>query len=239
MNQQKGTIGILGGMGPLATADLFQKIITLTQALKDNDHIRVCIDSNTNIPDRTNAILHGGETPLNEMVRSALLLEAMGADILIMPCNTAHYFYNNLLTFVHIPFLNMLEETAKAIVRKNINKVGLLATDGTIEAGVYDTVLKKYGIQVCKPEKKGQKAVMDIIYKGIKAGNDSIDLTEFKAAVNQLLLQAAETIVLGCTELPIAFEKFHIEAPAIDPTCELAKSAILFVGGNLKKKSVV
>ena len=104
----KKTIGILGGMGPLATADLFRKITLLTKAGCDNDHIRVYIDSNAQIPDRTAAILHGGKDPLPEM-RSALhSLEACGAGCVIMPCNTAHYFLPQLQAETKLPFLSML-----------------------------------------------------------------------------------------------------------------------------------
>ena len=109
----KKTIGIVGGMGPLATCDLFKKIVEITDAACDQYHVRVCIDSNTEISDRTAAILSGGKNPVPELVKSAVRLQGMGADVLIMPCNTAHYFYNQLVPFVDTPFLNMLEETAK------------------------------------------------------------------------------------------------------------------------------
>src|SRR5450756_3162887 len=115
-------------MGPMATADLFKKIIDNTPATCDNDHFHVCIDSNTNIPDRTAAILFGGKDPVPEMVRSAILLEAMGADLLVMPCNTAHFFYDRVAAMTHVPIINMLEETAREVVRQNISCVGLLAT---------------------------------------------------------------------------------------------------------------
>ena len=125
----KKTIGIVGGMGPLATSDLFRKIVEITDAASDQEHVRVCIDNNTEIPDRTAAILKGGEDPVPEMVKSAVRLQGMGADVLIMPCNTAHYFYDRLTPFVDTPFLNMIEETAKEIKRRGIKKAGLLATD--------------------------------------------------------------------------------------------------------------
>ena len=106
-------IGIIGGMGPLATCDLMNKIIRFTDAQKDQDHIRICVDSNTNIPDRTTAILHHGKTPVPELVKSALRLEAMGAQLLIMSCNTAHYFYNDVIPYLDVPFMSMIEETVK------------------------------------------------------------------------------------------------------------------------------
>ena len=232
----KKTIGIVGGMGPLATCDLFKKIVEITDAACDQDHVRVCIDSNTEISDRTAAILSGGKNPVPEMVKSAVRLQGMGADVLIMPCNTAHYFYNQIVPFVDTPFLNMLEETAKEIKRREIKKVGLLATDGTCQSGVYKTVFDAAGIEMLSPSPVGQQAVMDVIYKGVKAGNLSIDLSGFNKAMDELFEAGAEVLVLGCTELPVAFELFHIDRPNIDPTLVLAAAAVRFVGAKVKEE---
>jgi aspartate racemase len=223
---KKKTIGIIGGMGPLATADLYKKIIENTPAKNDSEHIRVCIDSNINIPDRTTAILHGGADPVPEIVRSAILLEGMGADFLIMPCNTAHYFYNRIVEKVHVPIINMLDETAREVVRKGFHRIGLLATDGTLQTGVYDRAMQPYGIQILRPSEDNQKHVMNLIYEGIKAGNYKIDLTGFYRALDELKQAGAETLILGCTELPLAFSIFSIDQEHIDPTLVLAKSAI-------------
>ena len=231
----KKTIGIVGGMGPLATCDLFKKIVEITDAACDQDHVRVCIDSNTEISDRTAAILSGGKNPVPEMVKSAVRLQGMGADVLIMPCNTAHYFYNQIVPFVDTPFLNMLEETAKEIKRRGIKKVGLLATDGTCQSGVYKTVFDAAGIEMLSPSPVGQQAVMDVIYKGVKAGNLSIDLSGFNKAMDELFEAGAEVLVLGCTELPVAFELLHIDRPNIDPTLVLAAAAVRFVGAKVKE----
>ena len=232
----KKTIGIVGGMGPLATCDLFKKIVEITDAACGQDHVRVCIDSNTEISDRTAAILSGGKNPVPEMVKSAVRLQGMGADVLIMPCNTAHYFYNQIVPFVDTPFLNMLEETAKEIKRREIKKVGLLATDGTCQSGVYKTVFDAAGIEMLSPSPVGQQAVMDVIYKGVKAGNLSIDLSGFNKAMDELFEAGAEVLVLGCTELPVAFELFHIDRPNIDPTLVLAAAAVRFVGAKVKEE---
>ena len=230
----KKTIGIIGGMGPLATSDLFRKIVEVTDAACDQEHVRVCIDNNTEIPDRTAAILKGGKDPVPEMVKSAVRLQAMGADVLIMPCNTAHYFYGRVIPVVEIPFLHMIEETAKEIKREGFRKVGLLATDGTCQSGVYKTVFDAHGIEMYAPSPEKQKSVMDVIYKGVKAGNRSIDLTGFYGAMEELFCEGAETLVLGCTELPVAFDLFHIDRPNIDPTLVLAMAAVGFAGGKVK-----
>ena len=137
MNTQKKSIGILGGMGPLATADLFRKIVTLTDAARDNDHIRIYIDDNASIPDRTAAILEGGPSPLPAMTDSLRKLEACGADCLIMPCNTAHYFLPQLQSLTKVPFLSMLQATAAACrAQFPDDTAAVLATRGTLKAVV-------------------------------------------------------------------------------------------------------
>ncbi|GBG55406.1 aspartate racemase [Sporomusaceae bacterium FL31] len=223
------SIGIIGGMGSLATCDLFKKIINMTDAKSDQEHIHICIDCNTKIPDRTKAILGGGENPIPEMVRSGVRLQSMGADVLVMPCNTAHYFYDKITPFFDIPLLNMLKETVKEIKNRGIRKIGLLATDGTIQSGVYHTALADAGIDLITPSPIKQRSVMDVIYNGIKASNRNINLNEFYRTIDEVFENGAEILVLGCTELPVAFELFHIERPSIDPTSVLAAAAIRFV----------
>jgi len=223
------SIGIIGGMGSLATCDLFKKIINMTDAKSDQEHIHICIDCNTKIPDRTKAILGGGENPIPEMVRSGVRLQSMGADGLVMPCNTAHYFYDKITPFFDIPLLNMLKETVKEIKNRGIRKIGLLATDGTIQSGVYHTALADAGIDLITPSPIKQRSVMDVIYNGIKASNRNINLNEFYRTIDEVFEDGAEILVLGCTELPVAFELFHIERPSIDPTSVLAAAAIRFV----------
>lgn len=217
-------------MGPLATADLFTKIVTMTKADCDQEHLHVLIDNNTAIPDRTKAILSGGEDPLPQLKISAKRLKKAGADFLIMPCNTAHYFYEALNAESEIPVLNMLEETARFVQSRGISRVGLLATDGTIQSGVYKKALTKYGIEVLCPEAEGQSEVMHIIYDGIKAGNTTLSPEGFIAAGKKLLERGAQTLILGCTELPPAFSVYSIDLPHTDPTLVLAVAAIRFAG---------
>ena len=222
----KRTIGILGGMGPLATADLFQKITLHTAAACDQEHPRVCIDSNTDIADRTAALLHGGADPVPEMVKSAHRLEAMGADFLIMPCNTAHNFYDAVASQVHIPIINMIAVTRDALASRGVKCAGLLATDGTVETGIYQRTFEGCGIELLVPEGEDQAAVMDIIYNGVKAGDLAHDAAAFRRTCEGLLARGAEVLILGCTELPPAFALYHLDDPNVDPTLELAFAAI-------------
>ena len=231
---EKKVIGILGGMGPLATADLFQKITLHTAAACDQEHPRVCIDSNTNIADRTAALLHGGADPVPEMVKSARRLESIGAELLIMPCNTAHNFYDAVASSVSIPVLHMIAATRDALKTRGVRCAGLLATDGTVQTGIYQRTFAGSGIDLITPDGGGQAAVMDIIYNGVKAGDLAHDASAFRAACEHLLARGAEVLILGCTELPPAFDIYHLDYPNVDPTLELALAAIRAAGCETK-----
>lgn len=230
----KKTIGIIGGMGPLATADLFRKIVLHTEAKCDQDHLHILIDNNTCIADRTAALLNGGESPLAEMVKSARWLERGGADCLIMPCNTAHCFHEKIQKEVRIPLLNMLELTCQTLSNRGISCAGLLATNGTVETGIYDQMAKKFGVKLLTPDKAGQKSLMDMIYQGVKAGMPAFDTTSVNEAVEKMRANGAEIMILGCTELPLAKEMYHLDFEAVDPTLELAMGAIRFAGGKVQ-----
>jgi aspartate racemase len=230
------TLGILGGMGPLATADLFKKIVMMTEAECDQDHIRIIIDSNTQIPDRTAFLVSNGEDPTPCMIKSAQLLEKAGADCLIMPCNTAHYFYDSVVKSINIPFLNMLEETAKELNQDYAyaKTIGLLATVGTCTTGIYTDIFSRYSINVVKPDQHYQQYVTELIYN-IKKGIYDFDLSNFSKTLEVMKNEGAEVFVLGCTEIPIAFDTFKLNENVIDPTTVIAKSAIKFLGKELKK----
>ena len=230
------TIGILGGMGPAATADLFQKIIQSTHAMSDSEQPRVLIDSNTSIPDRTAAIMEGSSAPLCELVRSALLLERMGADFLVMACNTAHHYYSDMLPFLRVPFVSMVHETVAHLIEKGVESVGLLATDGVHRSGVYEKELTYAGIKTVRPDEGWQQqAVMDMIYNCVKTGNkEKYDMVGFLEMLFLLRRQGVQKLILGCTELPIAFEWFGIEADTVDPTLLLARKAVEMAGCIVK-----
>ena len=228
----KKTIGILGGMGPLATADLFRKITLLTKADCDNDHIRVFIDSNAQIPDRTAAILSGGRDPLPEMRSALRSLEACGAGCVIMPCNTAHYFLPQLQAETKLPFLSMLEATAQACARFYPGKTAaVLATKGTLATGLYERALEKEGISFLIPDPAEQDVLMHLIYDVVKASKPlAPEEKTWQALLKALRQKGADYFILGCTELPIVADTLPVQGPFIDPTAELAKAAIRFCG---------
>lgn len=228
----KKTIGILGGMGPLATADLFQKIVTLTDASRDSEHIRVYIDSNPSIPDRTAAILDRGPDPLPAMEDSLRKLEACGADCIVMPCNTAHYFLPRLQGLTGVPFLSMLDAAAAACrARFPGRTAAVLATRGTLAAGLYQAALEREGIPFLVPEEAEQAALMEVIYGGVKAGAPA---ERYRGALLSVLdalsSRGADCFILGCTELPLALRLLGLDRPCVDPTEELARAAVRFCG---------
>lgn len=230
----KKIIGILGGMGPTATADLFNKIIISTKAACDQEHLHVIIDSNTDIPDRTAALLNGGEDPTEQLVLSARRLQSAGAELIAMPCNTAHGFYDAVCAAVDIPVLHMIKLTAQELRREGVKCAGLLATDGTVHTGIYDKCFEGSGIELLTPSQDAQSAVMELIYKGVKAGRRDFDTRRFEKAARELSERGAQTLILGCTELPPAFWIYGLHYPHIDPTLVLARAAVLAAGGELR-----
>jgi len=232
MINQRKVIGIIGGMGPMATADLFRKIIERTDAKCDSEHMHIVIDNNTDVPDRTACILSGSEAPKEFILESARRLQSIGADILIIPCNTSHYYYDKIAAGCDAPVLNMIEETAKAAVRLGVSCAGLLATDGTVQSGVYDKVFEKYGIKLIKPDAEGQKKLMYMTYEEIKAGKPA-NTAVLDGTLDAMEAQGCEVFILGCTELPLAFAG-DTSRRFLDTTLILAEAAIRAVGGKVK-----
>ncbi len=221
-------VGILGGMGPAATADLFSEIIRLTPARVDQDHIRVLIYSNPKIPDRTKAIIDGGEDPVPEMADSARTLERAGAGILAIPCNNAHCFVPRLQREIQIPILNMIEETCDALRSEwpRIRKAGLLAADGTVRSRIYETVFARRGVEVIVPGEADQACVRAAIQR-VKSGMRDVGTADaLSAAGATLVARGAEAVVLGCTEIPLVFDRAAAGYPTVNPTRVLAQAAV-------------
>jgi aspartate racemase len=186
------------------------------------------------VPDRTKAVLSGSDAPFPYIRDAAQRLEMMGADILLLPCNTSHVFYARLIAAVGVPVINMVEETAKHVALNKQKRVGVLATSGTIYAGLYQSALKSFGIEAILPSQSGQQAVMSVIYDGVKAGADIFDITGIGQELSRMADGGAESFILGCTELPIAFEKYGIDYPTVDPAMILAHAAIVRAGYFVK-----
>lgn len=218
-------IGILGGMGPLATVELFRRIVEKTPAKRDQDHPRIIIYNNPKIPDRTAFILGNGEDPRPKLIEGARKLESWGADFIIMPCNTAHFFAETIQKAVSIPLVNMIEETAKKIEEIGLRKVGLLATGGTIKGLIYHRALLSRRVQIAVPNKNDQKQVMEGIYKGVKAGNLELG-RRLLLEVARKLERRVDGIIAGCTEVSVALKPDDLSVPLIDPLDVIAEKAV-------------
>ena len=219
-------IGILGGMGPEATAELFWRIIKATPVRSEQDHLRIIIDNNPKIPERTRAVLGEGESSIYEMIKTALNLEKAGAEIIVMPCNTAHYYLADLRQNVQVPVIDMIWETANYISQQfaKMKKVGLLATNGSVKAELYQNRLESR--EVLLPDKDSQDEVMKVIFS-VKLGHTRGPVRKKAASIAQLLVdRGAEAIIAGCTELSLVLAEQEISVPLIDPLQILAAAAV-------------
>lgn len=204
MEQAKPTLlGVLGGLGPMATVYFYELLTRHTRASCDQEHIDAVLSSRASTPDRTAFILgRSGADPFDVLLADARRLAAFGADLLVIPCNTAHFFYERLAAAVPVPFLNMVERTVLTARAGGCRTLGLLATEGTVKARVYQDVCDRLGVTLAVPDAEGQAAVMRVIYENVKQGRRA-DMADFLRAVQSLRAQGAERIVLGCTELSL------------------------------------
>lgn len=227
------TLGIIGGVGPLATMFIGEMIVRRTKAVRDQEHVHTIIDNDTSIPDRTAYILgESHDNPVPYMQRDALKLASVGADMIAIPCNTAHSFYEDLVETSPIPILHMIRETAKRAHELGAKRVGILATDGTIAAHVYQNALVESGLEPVVPTADVQKAVMSIIYDCVKAGKDvSMDL--WRPIEDAMFDLGCDHIILGCTELSIVNRDLKLHSQYIDSLIVLAEAAIVACGFEL------
>lgn len=220
-------LGIVGGMGPLATCELFRKIIGFTDADKDQEHLHIIIDNNTKIPDRTDYILGKGEDPRTELIRSIIKLETMGVDYIAIPCNTAHYFYDDIVRYTKVKILNMIYETANFLKEKNPKDKDylLLSTEGTYKAEVYEKTFNSLGLDVLIPNDEDKKTIMKWIY-GVKSSEFNVSLGEFESLVNKYMKNKDIPIIIGCTELSVLVERIGLTKKYFDPMTILAKRCV-------------
>jgi len=232
MSTRKGkVIGILGGMGPEATLDFFGKIIQHTVANRDQDHLKVIIHNNPKIPDRTEAILENGESPVPMMVQSGLSLAKAGAGFIVIPCVSAHFFLGELRRKLSLPILSVFDEIATLITQNHpdIKSIGLLATKGTIHGGLFQKRLLENGITTLVPEPDDQERVMSTIYKikGLQATQVRYEGKEILIDVaNHLIKRGSHGIIAGCTEIPLVLEPEDVTVPLFDPLLILARAAV-------------
>ncbi|MGH9173672.1 MAG: aspartate/glutamate racemase family protein, partial [Vicinamibacterales bacterium] len=226
---RRAVVGILGGMGPLATADLYQKIIEITPAATDQEHIPVVIYADPRVPDRSEALLRNGEDPTPWLAHGARVLAEMGADFIIIPCNTAHAFVPAVQPAVDKPILSMIDAAADEIraTYPEATTVGLLATSGTIAAELYQRALALRGVDVIVPDDDTQRRCVTAAIHEVKAGRATKAATALLAEAGQQLTErGADVLLAACTEIPVVFQQRHTETPLVDATAALARVAV-------------
>ena len=228
-NKQK-TIGIIGGIGPWATVDLEQKILKLANADKDQDYPRIISFNNSQIPDRTEALLGNGPSPVPEIVKTAQTLLNAGAEVLCMPCNTAHAYIDDITWQLgHAKIVNLISEVV-AFIQKNYplaKRIGLLVSTGSRKSNVYDKILLENGlVPIHLSDESQESLMMDAVYgpEGIKADNTEQPRLLLEEAAKELAQQGADLIVMGCTEIPLVLKNSPV--PLVDGN-EVLATAIM------------
>jgi aspartate racemase len=233
------TIGVLGGMGPEAGVYFFERIVRETAAGRDQEHPPVIVYSLPQIPDRTEAILRGGPSPVPAIRRGLCGLQRAGADFAVMSCITAHYFYRHLTPESPLPLLSLIDETLAAvrIMRPVPRMIGLIATTVTLRSRIFADALETLDIKVLVPSSKDQQRVMTAIYgkKGIKTGFHEGPPREILLRIAaDLIGRGAQALLAGCTEVPLVLRAVDLPVPLIEPMRIGARAAIRRAGARLR-----
>ncbi len=236
MRKPNTILGVIGGLGPMATVYFMELVTAMTAADTDQEHLEMIVRSAPHIPDRTSFILdRTQESPLPEMLRIGNALIDGGAQVLAVTCMTAHYFYDDLQAGLSVPLVNGVLETAKHLKAHGIRTAGIMATDGTVASGVFAKALAACGIRAVVPAMQRQKDVMHLIYEEIKAGK-APEMARFEAVAEDLRQQGSEAIILGCTELSLIKKEQNIGPGYIDAMEVLAQQAVLRCGRPLRRQ---
>lgn len=234
------TVGVLGGMGPDATVDFFAKLVAASHAERDQDHLRVVIDNDPSVPDRTAAVLGRGPSPAPRLAAMARGLVAQGAEVLVMPCNAAHAFVNAVREGAgDVPFIDLIETTVTATLTRHpsVLRVGLLATDATIAAHLYENAYATAGVEALVPNPEDQKRVMAAIYEIKRGRQDRATSATLQDVATALVRAGAGAIVAACTEVPLALRDPDVvvdgrRVPLIASTDELVARTVAFATGR-------
>lgn len=232
--EKEAKLGVLGGMGPQATQVFYQFVLDRTDAIRDQDHLPAVILSDTGIPDRTSAILSGDTEELyRRLLGDARLLERCGCTALAIPCNTSHYFADRLQNEIGVPIIHMLRETAKTLALQGRRRPGILATDGTIQTGLYQRECAAVGLEAVAPAPEIQKLIMSIIYDEIKQGEKG-SRDKFAQIDRAIRRSGCDCAILACTELSV-FATYHPLPPFyVDAMMVLAERAVERCGYPLR-----
>lgn len=232
---KQNILGVIGGLGPLATARFLELTVEMTNAASEQDNLDMIIYNFPSIPDRTGYILGSNlRSPLPGLLSAARALERDGAAYIAIPCVTAHYFADTLQSAVPVPIISILDETVRHLQENRIRSAGIMATDGTVFSGIFTKALKDAGIAPIHPSKQRQADVMHLIYENIKAGKPA-ELDRFRAVQAELTEKGAEVIILGCTELSVIKRDYPIGPGFLDTMEVLAQQAVLRCEKPLKQ----
>lgn len=220
-------VGILGGVGPWATLEMFRRFLEAVPAERDQDYPHLIIDCNSKIPDRQKSVLEGGQSSVPALQETARALERAGADFIVIGSNGTHCYYDQIQEAVRIPVLNMIEETAKILRTRyhELKRFGLLAATYTGASGLYQKYMKSAGQEVLVPKDELQEEVMKAIYK-VKKGDFRESKRKLMGVSNHLVSKGAEAIICGCTEVSIVIKKGDLEVPVIDPMQIIVDKAV-------------
>ncbi|ASM37441.1 aspartate/glutamate racemase family protein [Campylobacter sputorum] len=224
-------IGIIGGMGPLATIDIYEKIVKLTNANKDQDNIPIVIDNYPQIPDRTAYILDNKENPYPYLKESALRLKQAGCEAICMACNTAHFFAKKLVDETGINLVHIAKNAVDSIKVEfpNAKKIAVIATTGTTKAKIYEDNLISAGYECVKISNENMQNIMDCIYKGVKANKTTEYVKLFNDTIDCI---QADVYIAACTEIPLLLPYCKKKDLFVDATLELAKTIVKFSLGK-------
>ncbi len=236
MAANKKTLGVIGGLGPIATAHFMELVINMTDVALDQQHLPMMVYNMPFIPDRTAYILDNTkENPLPQMLSFGKSLAEQGADCIAIPCVTAHYFFDKLEAEIPVPVINGVRETVRHLKENGITRVGIMATDGTIQSGIFHRELLAQGLTPIAPDEENQANVMHLIFRNVKAGQKA-EMHRFRSAAESLRSQGAQAIILGCTELSLIKRDEQIGAGFIDAMEVLAQQAVVLCGKPLKEE---
>jgi len=224
---EKQILGIIGGLGPIATARFMELVIAMTDARTDQENVDMIVYNFPSIPDRTGYILGSNlKSPLPGLKSVAHSLVRQKVSCIAIPCVTAHYFHRELQSTIPVPILNGVSETVRLLKESGIKKVGIMATDGTIRSRLLARELDYAGIIPVIPSEKRQEDVMHLIYQNVKAGKPA-EMERFHRVQKELMDCGCEIIILGCTELSIIRRDHQITSGVIDVMEVLARESVL------------
>lgn len=232
MENKQFKLGILGGLGPMSTVLFFQMVVEFTRAKRDQEHIDIIIANRASTPDRTEFIIgNSGDNPLDTLMPDARMLEGQGVDLIVIPCNTAHYFFEKIQECVSTPMLNMIDETMRYIKANKYKKVGILATTGAIKAGIFQQHCLRNQIEFHLPSESQQSVLMNTIYEQIKSGRLTNQRHGIDGIVADFHRNGCDCVILGCTELSLIKKELDLSyASLVDPLEILAIRTVIACG---------